>query len=144
MDPRVLKNRLQQKISDSSLSVSEVERRAGLGSGSLRNFLLGRVKKPSLDAISAVARALSCELVDLVKEDFQGEIETFTLPWNHKIYTEVLLFIQNFISKNNLNWDLDNVLTIAREIYSYSIKDNGDSIDKRFAEWIINKKITEK
>lgn len=144
MDPRVLKSRLQQKISDSSLSVSEIERRAGLGSGSLRNFLLGRVKKPSLDAISAVARALSCELIDLVKEDFQDNIETLKLPWNHKVYAEVLFFIQQQVDKNHLSWDLDDVLTISREIYSYSIKDGGQTIDKRFAEWIINKKIGEK
>lgn len=133
---------LKKQIELKNLSVLGLERSAGLKPGSLQNILHGRSKKPNINTIQSVAKALQCSVEELI----DGSLNITCLPfnvedkWNQGLYFSAFTQIVNFIKESNIQTKKNEFLKIVDEIYSYSIENDIDDIDERFMKWYILKK----
>lgn len=66
MDRKILIERIQARIDALRTTAKAVSLKAGLGATAVADILSGKTKKPSLDAIVAIADTLQCDLAYLV------------------------------------------------------------------------------
>ena len=69
---------LKKQIESKKISVLGLERSAGLRPGSLQNILHGRSKKPNINTIQSVAKALQCSVEELL----DGSLNVTCLPFD--------------------------------------------------------------
>jgi transcriptional regulator with XRE-family HTH domain len=62
----ILKEKIVEKLKEKNLSISVLERKAGLSIHTIRNILKGRIKNPRAEVLSSVAEVLECSLLDLI------------------------------------------------------------------------------
>jgi transcriptional regulator with XRE-family HTH domain len=62
----ISKEKLIEKMKAKNLSISVLERKAGLTIHSIRNILKGTIKNPRAEVLPAIAGALECSLLDLI------------------------------------------------------------------------------
>ncbi|WP_431856629.1 LexA family transcriptional regulator [Azospirillum sp.] len=68
-----LAREIQRRMKALKLTIAELERRAGVPAGRVKNILLGKSKNPRTDTIRKIAKALGCAASDLTGEDESGE-----------------------------------------------------------------------
>ncbi|CAO5679064.1 MAG: hypothetical protein HEEMFOPI_01218 [Holosporales bacterium] len=133
---------LKKQIELKKVSVLGLERSAGLRPGALQNILHGRSKKPNINTIQSVAKALQCSVEELL----DGSLNVVCLPfdveekWNQDLYFSVFIRIINFINESNVQLKKNDFLKIADEIYNYSAENDINDVDERFMKWYISKK----
>jgi len=141
-----LKSNIKKQLSALNLSVSELERRAGLKQSALYNILSDRSKNPSVEIVNAIAKELNCTIEELLGEEVHSHITERTseeetaddYPWNAKLYIKAIQTIQTILEQKNIHLSKKQVLACVDEVYKYSSGISED-IDRRFAEWIIDK-----
>ncbi len=142
-----LKSNIKRQLSIRNMSVSELERRAGLKQSTIQNILHDRSKNPSIETIRLIAQELNCSIEDLIGEfdSLSSNIAT-TEPmipgegndWNAILFIKSVESIQRVLDKKNVKLPKKQVLTCVEEVYNYSMGIS-EEIDQRFAEWIIEK-----
>lgn len=155
----LLIDNIKKRLSSNDMSVSELERRAGLKQSSVQNILHGRSKNPSVETIRSIAHELNCSIEELIGEisdnlrdqsvdgsrarvaqDIDNDIETHKEVWNANLYIQAIETVQAILDIKNAKLSKKQVLAAVDEVYRYSIG-SSDEIDRRFAEWIIDKVI---
>ena len=128
------------------MSVSELERRAGLKPSTIQNILHGRSKNPGIDTIKSIAQELQCSIEELI-----GELNTHTtdlklendhnkdLPWNAPLFTEALQTVQSILDKKKKQLPKKQILATVEEVYKYALDGASEEIDYRFAQWLLDK-----
>lgn len=142
-----LQTKLRFLLEKNSLSVAEAERQAGLKTSAIRNILNGQSRNPSAQTLQKLSHVLDCSIYDLL--DNIGEEK----PVPHQVSCD--LEIENFdllsqsvtiICKmaNDLGktTSINNFFYLAEQIYKYSISSDSKTIDRNFAKWIINEKLS--
>lgn len=138
---------IKDKISEAGISVHAFEKKAGLKQSAVQNILYGKSKKPSLHIMQAIAQALDCTVLELMKDEnetipaskeHQSSLATES-TWNADLYVEVLRTINILAKKKRLFLSKDKMLDCAEEIYEYSLKNKKNKPDKHFADWLIEK-----
>lgn len=144
MDTLVVQ-RIKNRMESVRLTVSDLEKRAGLSLSSVRNILNGRSKNPSYDTIVAIAKELNCSLDELcygtLPADEKRDEKEDQHSWSLSTFYECLMFVDEYLHEINYVPNLKEVINMASDIYVYSYTNGGSSIDKRFGQWVINKKI---
>lgn len=146
----MLKDNIKRMLSDSNMSVSELERRAGLKQSSVQNILHGRSKNPSVETIRSIAHELNCSIEELIGE-ISDNLRSETTPqtadieddnsiWDPNLYIRAVETVQAILDKRNVKLTKKQVLAAVEEVYKYSAGVS-ETIDYRFAEWIIEKLI---
>lgn len=152
-----LSNNIRQKLSTKNISASELERRAGLKQSTLQNILYGRSRNPSIDTIKSIARELNCSIEELIgdldylnpnnpikvekhdKHDKHEKAEKEeTEIWNASLFIKAIETVQSILETKKCQLPKKQILAAVDEVYKYSIGVS-DEIDRRFAEWIIEK-----
>ncbi len=156
-----LQSNIKDKLAAKNISVSELERRAGLKQSAIHNILHGRSKNPSIDTIRGIAQELNCSIEELIGEESISNLQQISKShdldllgsdpvevqedthWNAELFISAIQVINSIIERNNLKLPRKQILASVDEVYKYSIGISED-IDKRFAEWIIQKLVFEK
>jgi len=142
-----LKTNIEKQLSARNLSVSELERRAGLKQSTLQNILYGRSKNPSIETVSLIAKELNCSIEELMGElnVYHSEVPVSKIDavveepyWNATLYIKAIEVIQTILDAKKLNLSKKQILASVDEVYKYSMGVS-EEIDKRFAEWMIDK-----
>lgn len=161
-----LQANIKKRLSVRSLSVSELERRAGLKQSTVQNILHGRSKNPSIETIKCIAQELNCSIEELIGEiafsdssnanhsNSNASLKTASpfangLPerhinveeecsWNADLFIKAITTVQAILDKKNIILPKKQILASVDEVYKYSIGVS-EEIDRRFAEWIIEK-----
>jgi transcriptional regulator with XRE-family HTH domain len=159
-----LQANIKKRLSVRSLSVSELERRAGLKQSTVQNILHGRSKNPSIETIKCIAQELNCSIEELIGEIvFSGASDNASSSpglkaaspsttglaegrfgaeeessWNADLFIKAIITVQTILDKKNIKLPKKQILASVEEVYKYSIGISED-IDRRFAEWIIEK-----
>jgi len=128
-----MKNIIKVLLEEKHLSIGKAERLGGIGSGAVRNFLLGKTKNLSFDTINALASVLGCSPARLISQDHKAG--TF-LPWKCKIFLDALLKVDSFITENKKNMLTKDVIELANEIYQFSYN-NDDHVNEEFSQWFL-------
>ena len=125
------------------MSVSELEKRAGLKPSSIQSILLGRSKNPGIERVISLAKQFDCTVEELISPELDVSFSTIkqnqllvVLPWNNKLFIETTNFVVEFLLQKSILPDLNKVLECIKEIYIYSFKENDAMVDQKFAEWI--------
>jgi transcriptional regulator with XRE-family HTH domain len=126
------------------MSVSELERRAGLKPSTVQNILHGRSKNPGIDTIKCIAHALHCSIEELIGElnasiDLKPEDNAEDLPWNASLFIKGIETVQSILEKKKKLLSKKQILATVEEIYKYALDGDSEEIDPRFTEWLLDK-----
>lgn len=135
MNFETLKKRIQKKLKEKNLSITNAEKLAGIGRGSLWYFLDGRTKSPSLENLYAISKILDCSLAELLEINSQlnieGALKTFNLP----LYNSIIELATKFILEKNLSLESEIFLKLVKDIYYFCLSEKLGILDKEFAIW---------
>lgn len=157
----VLQSNLKQQLEKKSISVAELERRTGLRHAVI-NIMRGRSKNPSIKIAHALAVGLGCSIEDLItetnisngictKDNKQDKSESALInltdpnskkklgEYNRTLGTNIFNAINNILDNKNISLTPDKVMELWLESYNYCSGIPGQSIDKRFIEWLIDR-----
>jgi transcriptional regulator with XRE-family HTH domain len=144
-----LKEKIIDHMKKKNLSISQLEKKAGLSIHSVRNILKGRIKKPSLHNLTAIANTLECSILELVNSPPPSNTVIPELPLKEQklkafipfteigLMRECLEVIVDFMIEKNLSLSVDEYLDAVREAYTYSLGSEDKKADQRFALWLL-------
>lgn len=143
-----LQRRIKNYLEATGLSVSALERKAGLKINVARNILRGQSKKPTAETLQAIANVMECTIQDLLgvkKESFQSEMKPAfdgsALLEYPEILNDSLQCVLNIINDNHYKLTVRQTLHIVEEVYAYSIKKDPPHIDTDFVEWFVKRTV---
>ena len=130
------------------MNPSDLERKAGLSVSSVRKILLGSSQNPTLDTLTAIANVFNCSIDELVgKRVFTNnrndEDELIKdLPWNCDLIKKIIINTCDYIEKNELEKNFEEVINFVAKTYSYCLTKKNGAFDKDFHEWYIQQNLT--
>lgn len=150
-----LQSNIRRQLSLRNMSVSELERRAGLKQSTIQNILHGRSKNPSVETIQSIAGELHCSIEELISEvahqssvppqirsGEESDVDDSNGVWNAVLFIKTIEVVQKILDKRQVVLPKKQILAAVDEIYKYSIGISdgiSNAIDERFAEWLIEK-----
>lgn len=144
-----LQQQIQTRMQAKKLSIYALEKEAGLKRGAARNILHGFSKKPSAEALKAIAKVLDCRVDDLVSDIDDNYVSSpivkVTMPsksghqWNEKLCLDAIRSVSTALSNKKLELKYEQIMALASEAYKYSLGKQSDNIDEDFVSWLINK-----
>lgn len=143
-----LQRRIKNYLDATGLSVSALERQAGLKINVARNILRGQSRRPTAETLQAIANVMECTVQDLLgvkKETFTSSIKQpddgSSLLESPEILNESLQCILNIIQEKGYNVTIKQTLTLLEEVYAYSMKKSPPHVEKDFVEWFIKRTV---
>lgn len=136
-----LSQKIQDYASSNNVSISELERRAGLKPSTIRNIIHGRSKNPAMDTVSQIAKTFGCSVESLLGSEPTEEknnLKKIKVD-NYKLFEDILIFINKLFKQDNTTIEYEKFCNIVSEVYKYSIEHNGESLNHGFAEWLYNR-----
>jgi transcriptional regulator with XRE-family HTH domain len=144
----ILKEAIIEKMRDKNLSISVLERKAGLSIHSIRNILKGRIKNPRAEILPAIAEVLECSLLDFMPP---SSFSTSFEQKNNKASKENILLenppfmaacataVASLLEEKPLTRPLsfEDCFDIIRIIYFYSLPKEPRMPDIKFAKWLL-------
>lgn len=144
MDHEKLRERIIKDLKEHNLSVRKVEQLAGLGKGSLQNFLVARTKSPTLETLHALSEVLKCDLTELLGavSDKYGEQNEENV--NLEVFASVFNHIKQFLLTNKLSVKNKKFLDLFKTIYYFCLSKKTAALDVDFANWYLETEFEKK
>lgn len=141
-----LKRNIKTQLERNRLSISELERRAGLKPSAVRNILDGRSKKPNIEMLRAIAKQFDQGVDALISEEedaLTGTNESSKSKYGFDtiLYHDVFHELTRMIGENNIKVTIDEFQSYAKQVYDYCIESELTFIDKRFVKYTLREKI---
>lgn len=136
---------LPQKIEtyalNNNISINKLERKANLKPGAIRNILNGRSKRPTIETISQIAKALECSIDNLLNSDSIKEKDSSKniKIENYQLFESIINFVNKLLKQDNESIQYDKFCNIVAETYRYSIEYNKETLSYKFAKWLYKK-----
>ena len=136
-----LREQILKDLKKNNESIRNIEKLAGIGRGSLGNFLAGRTKSPTLKTLRAVSNALRADLSELLgivsgkesdKNDDIINLELFASVFNHS---------KEFFLGKNIPIKNKDFFDALKTIYYFSLSRSTRTLDKDFAKWYLETEI---
>jgi transcriptional regulator with XRE-family HTH domain len=130
-----------------NLSLSELEKEAGLKRNTVQNIMRGRSKRPSADIMQAVADVLGCSVKDLLTQQeisyeeslSQSNKELLSHEYEHpELFSEIVIFVNTALKNKENKLTIEQFISCIQEIYLHSLQKDPSQIDEEFAEWWID------
>ena len=147
MESNTIKQKVLSYIEENSLSVSGLERKAGLKPRTLYNLIYSR-GTPRPDRLKAIAHAIGCTVDELVSEDFTPPLNNLyenkkehspspKVEWDASLMREAIELVDNCARGKNYELDAEKAFLLIRKVYDFSLKSKNKESGKPFAEWLI-------
>ncbi len=124
-------------LKENRLSIPEMELRAGLREGTLRNLLYGRVKNPTIGTLYKMSRAMDTSIETLISDPekslYQKEIDLL-IKIAHKVFPPM----------KTENAEKDDILKMICDIYDYSERTPNKELDDNFFQFSLDRYYREK
>lgn len=135
-----MQNQLRQNIlsiiKQKGMSISRLEKDAGLHKNFISNFLHDKARNPRVDSIAKIAVALGVSIDSLIGAGYDHKDYGLAIS-RTDIFFEVLNYLSSALEgKKDGQLKFEKVFKAMHEIYTFSLKK--DSFDKEFADWFIN------
>lgn len=139
-NPEFLREIIKKKLEEKGLSVSKVEKMAGLGPTSLRNFLIGKTNNPKFETLIAVTNTLKLDLLKL-DGNLIDEVsaQTHQITWDKKLFIEIADTLSNFIISQKIKMPSIEAITIIQEFYYHCLSEGIKNPKESFSNWILKK-----
>jgi transcriptional regulator with XRE-family HTH domain len=141
-----LAKQISARMKAKSLSVTMLEREAGLKTHAVQNILRGKSKKPSAELLQAVADVLGCTVKELLETQDIFEEDEASLPKNEllenpyeypALLQETVKLVNDKLRSNTSSISTQQALTCIEEIYLHSLQKDPSKVDQDFADWFI-------
>lgn len=140
------------------LSTYALEKRAGLKPSAVQNIIYGRSKNPSIGLIKSIAKALECNIEELLASDNQANhspdlekgsfnsslTENFSKikgQWNQQLYLSCFKMVQELLEKRRAVLAKNIILDLVDQVYDFSHGHEVQEPDEYFANWLMDKYI---
>lgn len=143
-----LAKQLAARMRAKNLTVSQLERKAGINSHGALNILRGSSKRPSAEVLNAIANVLGCSISDLlsdhglfqVTDSEKTRAELLESPYESSdLYQEVLSAVNAKIKHEKRSLTLQQTLTCVEEVYFHALQRNEKTFDPTFLDWFMEK-----
>jgi transcriptional regulator with XRE-family HTH domain len=142
-----LKQQIEERRLEKSLSVGSLEKVSGLKKNAIWNILKGRTKKPNKEVLKAIATTLGCTVADLLGDEIDNNIlnnkiepkHKDTYIWKGSLYLGTVSTISQLVDTTNIKFDSNQIIQLIHECYRYSLKKGSDTVDKDFCLWLFEK-----
>lgn len=141
----LLRKKIKNELESKNISVSKAEKISGIGSGTLRNFLLGKTNSLSIPTLFAILKTLDCSIDQLLSA--HNAAAGFTPEENHSflpLYYSCLKRLGQDLNERGISLEIDDYLIITREIYNFSSQKKLTSADPDFSRWYVGKFLNNK
>ncbi|MBP9692174.1 MAG: helix-turn-helix transcriptional regulator [Alphaproteobacteria bacterium] len=141
----ILKEKIIEKMKGKNLSISVLERKAGLSIHTIRNLLKGKIKNPRAEILPAIATVLECSLLELIdsssssSNSWQGNIMN-----KKNKYLEDPIFmaacantVASLLEEKDLILSFESCLDMIKTLYFYSLPKEPRTPDIKFAKWLL-------
>jgi len=142
-----LAKQISARLKAKNLTVSALEKKAGLKNYTVRNIMRGKSRNPNFEMMQAICNVLGCSIQDLIEKD-QHFIEVDEEGVEHlaeeiSFDNQALLLncvetVNSILEKNKQVLTVRQVMTCIEEIYLHSHKQNLNTADSSFAKWFID------
>ncbi len=137
-----LRKRLQKKIDEAQINVSELERRAKLPLSAARRILLGNTRNPTLETIVAISNVLGCSVDELVREEhsyvpIRAKDDT---AFEKELFVQLIEAIKWYLQHYEISTvTFNEFIACIVEMYEFSLTHPDRKIDKHFVMWYLDK-----
>lgn len=130
-----------------NLSLTTLEKEAGLRPHAVQNILRGKSKKPSAELLQAVADVLGCNVRDLLhpqepypEDDLSSPKKEFLQrPYEHQdLFVETVKLVNHILKEKENPLTIEQFMKCVEEIYIQSLQKDSTKVDEEFAEWWID------
>ena len=144
MNHDILKKIILEKLKEQNQSITNAEKLAGIGKGSLRNFLVGITKSPTLETLYALSEVFKSDLSELLGIGFHKDFEQDPTEINFGLYFSVVEYVKQFLLNNKLRINNKEFLKTLKEIYYFSLSKKAGILDVEFANWYLDTEFEKK
>ena len=135
-----LQKQIQTRMAQKGFSVAGLEKRAGLKESAVKNILYGQSKKPSLEIVNAIAKALECSIQELIGEtNSSKKTATNETVFKAELFTEATNSIINHLKETDKAITTEQVVELILETYKYSIDNSEDFIHDSVSKYLVKK-----
>lgn len=141
-----LLNSINRKLQEKELSISQLERQAGLARTTIMRILAGSNPNPTLDTLTSIAKALECDISELLGEQVkekpaESHFEQIckSLPWNNELFAVVTNSTCDYLKKVNKDPTFEQTLNTIVEVYNYCIMKKDGKFDSSFHDWYMQR-----
>ncbi|MBP9752191.1 MAG: helix-turn-helix transcriptional regulator [Proteobacteria bacterium] len=139
-----LKKNIQEKLDYFQMNSSELERKAGLSSTSVRKILLGNSQNPTLETLKAIADVFDCSLDELVGRRILEESNSAADDFIKKTDLKTELFLDivhkscECACQKNQQLKLNDFIDFILQAYKYCLMKKNGIVDNEFIDWYFN------
>ena len=94
----IVRQKIKSHIDENSMTVRDLERKAGLKPSAVKNIINGSSKNPTIQIVHSIAKALGCTIDDLVENKASSKSSSES-DWNCNLYIQVLTKSSKYLSK---------------------------------------------
>lgn len=142
----LLQQKMRDFISANRLPVAAFEREAGLKTNVARNILKGNVKRPTMDTLQPIAKYMGCSVSELLGEEQLAPKAPSLPPSPQLAHSNLLLAALQAVtqeaSAKTHTLTIDRALSLAKEVYWYSLRKSPPVVELDFVAWLIEKEET--
>ncbi len=142
-----LARQISARMKAKNLSVSTLEREAGLKTHAVQNILRGKSRKPSAELLQAVADVLGCTIKELLEsqeifeedEETKSKNEILNAPYEHPtLFLETVKLVNAKLKEKKAKISTQQAITCIEEIFFHSLQKDPSHVDQEFADWFID------
>ena len=140
----VIKKQIHDRLSSKNLTVSGLEKKAGLKRGAAANILQGLSQNPTIHTLAAIASVLDCKLEDLISAS-QNFPESKESEKDHELilhlFRDTVNSAVDYMEKKSLKITYNKAIGVIKEAYVYFLTKKRSTVDQEFIEWVIDKNV---
>ena len=133
-----LPKKISQLMTSKKINAVDLERETGLNRNTVYSIVAGRSKNPSAQNLQLIAQALGVTLESILMDEEEMRINSLS-EQQMQAFAATTSATVNIIVANKLNFSLDKLISIIREVYKYTLKATPPSVDERFIDWLLDK-----
>ena len=133
-----LPKKISQLMTSKKINAVDIERETGLNRNTVYSIVAGRSKNPSAQNLQLIAQALGVTLESILMDEEEMRINSLS-EQQMQAFAATTSATVNIIVANKLNFSLDKLISIIREVYKYTLKATPPSVDERFIDWLLDK-----
>ena len=119
-NPDLLRARIQKRLREKQLTITKAERLSGMGCGSLRNFIAGHTKNPTLETLNALAATLGLTLDQFL--DFPQDTQTESARgrnWNPPAFLKALESVKVTLAEKPMTIsNFEEAISVIKDLYN--------------------------
>ena len=133
--PDLLRSRIQTRLREKQLTITKAERLSGMGCGSLRNFIAGHTKNPTLETLNALAATLELTLDQFL--DFPQEPKTEYVCgriWSPSVFLKALESVKVTLAEKPMTIsNFEEAISLIQGLYAHDYEKEAIGEHKEFA-----------